>query len=75
MAPLDVDLLALTEIAQRIGSHGKGSRQDFETLHPVLSLFSHLNKAPIVPPGTLAVNALSKQRNCMISISCACVEP
>merc|ERR550537_949378 len=72
-APLILDLFVLTEIAQRISLREKGSGQDFKTMHPVLSLLSYLTKAPIVPPGTPVVNALFKQRDCMINIFRACV--
>jgi len=72
-APLILDLFVLTEIAQRISLREQGSGQDFKTMHPVLSLLSYLTKAPIVPPGTPVVNALFKQRDCMINIFRACV--
>lgn len=35
---------------------------EFERFHSVLSLLSYLLKAPMVPPGTPVVNALSAQR-------------
>jgi len=72
-SPLILDLFVLTEIAQRITLREKGSGQDFRTMHPVLSLLSYLTKAPIVPPGTPVVNALFKQRDCMVNIFRACV--
>jgi myo-inositol-1-phosphate synthase len=71
-APLILDLLILTEVAQRITLREKGTK-DFKTMHPVLSLLSYLTKAPIVPPGTPVVNALFKQRDCMVNIFRACV--
>jgi myo-inositol-1-phosphate synthase len=71
-APLILDLFVLTEVAQRISLREKGAG-DFQTMHPVLSLLSYLTKAPIVPPGTPVVNALFKQRDCMVNIFRACV--
>jgi len=71
-APLILDLFVLTEVAQRITLREQGSG-DFQRMHPVLSLLSYLTKAPIVPAGTPVVNALFKQRDCMINIFRACV--
>merc|ERR1711976_499640 len=71
-APLILDLFVLIEIAQRISLREEGSG-DFQTMHPVLSLLSYLTKAPLVPPGTPLVNALFKQRDCMVNIFRACV--
>jgi myo-inositol-1-phosphate synthase len=71
-APLILDLFVLTEVAQRITLRERG-HGDFKTMHPVLSLLSYLTKAPIVPPGTPVVNALFKQRDCMVNIFRACV--
>merc|ERR1711907_711594 len=72
-SPLILDLFVLTEVAQRITLREKGSGPEFRTMHPVLSLLSYLTKAPIVPPGTPVVNALFKQRDCMVNIFRACV--
>jgi len=71
-APLILDLCVLTEVAQRITLRERGAGE-FQTMHPVLSLLSYLTKAPIVPPGTPVVNALFKQRDCMVNIFRACV--
>merc|ERR1719161_2950028 len=71
-APLILDLCVLTEVARRITLREKGA-EEFQTMHPVLSLLSYLTKAPIVPPGTPVVNALFKQRDCMVNILRACV--
>merc|ERR1719217_604254 len=71
-APLILDLFVLTEIAQRITLREQGA-EEFQTMHPVLSLLSYLTKAPIVPPGTPVVNALFEQRDCMVNIFRACV--
>merc|ERR1711881_271670 len=71
-APLILDLFILTEVAQRITLREQGHGA-FKTMHPVLSLLSYLTKAPIVPPGTPVVNALFKQRDCMVNIFRACV--
>mmetsp|Transcript_36308 Transcript_36308/g.66811 ORF Transcript_36308/g.66811 Transcript_36308/m.66811 type:complete len:508 (-) Transcript_36308:94-1617(-) len=71
-SPLILDLFVLTEMAQRITLREQGAKE-FRTMHPVLSLLSYLTKAPIVPPGTPVVNALFKQRDCMVNIFRACV--
>merc|ERR1719217_1057467 len=71
-APLILDLFVLTEVSQRITLREKGA-PEFHSMHPVLSLLSYLTKAPIVPPGTPVVNALFKQRDCMVNIFRACV--
>uniref|UniRef100_A0A0A9EBM0 INO1 n=1 Tax=Arundo donax TaxID=35708 RepID=A0A0A9EBM0_ARUDO len=36
--------------------------EKFDSFHPVVTILSYLTKAPLVPPGTLVVNALAKQR-------------
>merc|ERR1711976_218787 len=71
-APLILDLFVLTEVSQRITLREQGAGK-FRTMHPVLSLLSYLTKAPIVPPGTPVVNALFKQRDCMVNLFRACV--
>ncbi|KAL2332777.1 hypothetical protein Fmac_013990 [Flemingia macrophylla] len=45
----------------------------FHTFHPVATILSYLTKAPLVPPGTPVVNALSKQRAMLENILRACV--
>ena len=42
-------------------------------INSVLSILSYLLKAPEVPRGTPVVNALSKQRECIINIFRACI--
>merc|ERR1719197_39861 len=71
-SPLILDLFVLTEVSQRITLREKGVGE-LKTMHPVLSLLSYLTKAPIVPPGTPVVNALFKQRDCMVNLFRACV--
>lgn len=72
-APLILDLFILTELSQRIAFREAGSGQGFETMHPVLSILSYLTKAPKVPDGTPVVNALFKQRDCLVNLLRACV--
>ncbi|KAL0344369.1 UNVERIFIED_CONTAM: Inositol-3-phosphate synthase [Sesamum angustifolium] len=45
----------------------------FHSFHPVATILSYLSKAPLVPPGTPVVNALSKQRAMLENIFRACV--
>merc|ERR1712176_1599513 len=71
-APLILDLFVLAEVSQRITLREQGTGK-FNTMHPVLSRLSYLTKALIVPPGTLVVNALFKQRDCMVNLFRACV--
>ncbi|KAG9616062.1 hypothetical protein KCU84_g24121, partial [Aureobasidium melanogenum] len=46
---------------------------EFKGFHSVLSVLSYMLKAPLTPPGTPVVNALSKQRNALVNIFRACV--
>merc|ERR1719453_2344562 len=71
-APLILDLFILTELSQRISFRENGAK-DFEHMHPVLSILSYLTKAPKVPDGTPVVNALFKQRDCLVNLLRACV--
>jgi myo-inositol-1-phosphate synthase len=71
-APLIMDLFILTELSQRISFRESGAT-DFEHMHPVLSILSYLTKAPKVPDGTPVVNALFKQRDCLVNLLRACV--
>lgn len=41
--------------------------------HPVAVLLSYLTKAPLVPPGTMVINALAKQRAMLENVLRACV--
>lgn len=73
-SPIILDLVILCELCERISVKRKGEADDkFERFHPVLSLLSYLMKAPVVPPGTPVVNALSAQRQCIINVFRACV--
>ncbi|KAL8469935.1 hypothetical protein ACS0TY_032704 [Phlomoides rotata] len=45
----------------------------FHSFHFVATILSYLSKAPLVPPGTPIVNALSKQRAMLENILRACV--
>ena len=72
-APLLLDLLVLTEVAQRITLREKGSGQGFRTLHPVLSALAYLTKAPAAPPGVPVASALYKQRDSLVNLFRACV--
>ena len=71
-APLMIDLVVLSEICERITMSYEGSK-GFGHFDSVLSILSYLLKAPEVPKGTPVVNALSKQRECIINIFRACI--
>ncbi|TYI40418.1 hypothetical protein ES332_A02G160800v1 [Gossypium tomentosum] len=60
-APIILDLVLLAELSTRIQFKADGEGK-FHTFHPVATILSYLTKAPLVPPGTPVVNALSKQR-------------
>jgi myo-inositol-1-phosphate synthase len=71
-APIILDLVLLAELSTRI--QFKSEQEDkFHTFHPVATILSYLTKAPLVPPGTPVVNALSKQRAMLENILRACV--
>lgn len=70
-APLIIDLFILAELCERIEFSVAGSK--FQGFHSVLSLLSYLCKAPAVPPGAPVVNALFKQRCCIVNVLRACV--
>lgn len=77
-APLILDLVLLTELAQRITiaeAAPNQSREElkFEHFHPILSLLSYLMKAPVVPEGAPVVNALAAQRQCIVNVLRACI--
>ena len=67
-----IDLVILSEMCERITMSYEGSK-GFERFNSVLSILSYLLKAPEVPRGTPVVNALSKQRECIINIFRACI--
>ena len=60
-APLILDLAILAEFFTRV-SWKTEKYPEFQSLHPVLSILGYLTKAPLVPPNTPIINALSKQR-------------
>jgi len=71
-APLIIDLCIIAELVSRITFKTKED-DEYNPLHPVLSILSYLLKAPVVPEGTPVVNALFRQRACIENILKACV--
>ncbi|KAJ1995000.1 Myo-inositol-1-phosphate synthase [Dimargaris cristalligena] len=75
-SPLILDLVIITELMTRI-RYRVPTAADPETpyapFHSVLSILSYMLKAPLVPPHTPVVNALSKQRTAMENVFRACV--
>ncbi|KAG5245185.1 inositol-3-phosphate synthase [Salix suchowensis] len=71
-APIILDLVLLAELSTRIQLKGEAEGK-FHSFHPVATILSYLTKAPLVPPGTPVVNALSKQRAMLENILRACV--
>ncbi|PIN26746.1 Myo-inositol-1-phosphate synthase [Handroanthus impetiginosus] len=71
-APIILDLVLLAELSTRIQLKAEGEGK-FHSFHPVATILSYLTKAPLVPPGTPVVNALSKQRAMLENILRACV--
>ncbi|KAJ7514200.1 hypothetical protein O6H91_23G032800 [Diphasiastrum complanatum] len=71
-APLILDLVLLAELCTRIQFKKEGEEK-YHSFHPVAALLSYLTKAPLVPPGTPVINALSKQRACLENILRACI--
>ncbi|MBA0832711.1 hypothetical protein Goarm_017082 [Gossypium armourianum] len=71
-APIILDLVLLAELSTRIQLKAEGEGK-FHSLHPVATILSYLTKAPLVPPGTPVVNALSKQRAMLENILRACI--
>jgi myo-inositol-1-phosphate synthase len=71
-APIILDLVLLAELSTRIQFKSEAENK-FHTFHPVATILSYLTKAPLVPPGTPVVNALSKQRAMLENIMRACV--
>ncbi|KAH0940446.1 hypothetical protein HID58_000083 [Brassica napus] len=74
-APIILDLVLLAELSTRIQFKSEKEVQSgkFHSFHPVATILSYLTKAPLVPPGTPVVNALSKQRAMLENILRACV--
>ena len=71
-SPLMIDLAILCELFTRI-QYKTQETKEFVGFHPVLSVLSYMLKAPVVPPGTPVVNALSKQRAAIENIFRACL--
>ncbi|KAG4923202.1 inositol-3-phosphate synthase isoform X1 [Glycine max] len=71
-APIILDLVLLAELSTRIQFKAENEGK-FHSFHPVATILSYLTKAPLVPPGTPVVNALSKQRAMLENIMRACV--
>ncbi|TKA24933.1 hypothetical protein B0A50_06031 [Salinomyces thailandicus] len=71
-SPLILDLVLITELFTRIQWRAAGE-SEFKGFHSVLSVLSYMLKAPMTPPGTPVVNALAKQRSCLVNIMKACV--
>lgn len=71
-SPLIIDLVLVTEMMTRVGWRAAGEAE-FRGFHSVLSVLSFMLKAPLTPPGTPVVNALAKQRSCLVNIFRACV--
>ncbi|EFJ37320.1 hypothetical protein SELMODRAFT_270269 [Selaginella moellendorffii] len=71
-APLILDLVLLAELCSRIQLKREGEEK-FHSFHPVAALLSYMTKAPLVPPGTPVINALSKQRACLENVLRACI--
>ncbi|XP_058085359.1 inositol-3-phosphate synthase [Magnolia sinica] len=71
-APIILDLVLLAELSTRIQLKAEGEAK-FHSFHPVATILSYLTKAPLVPPGTPVVNALSKQRAMLENILRACI--
>jgi myo-inositol-1-phosphate synthase len=71
-APIILDLVILAELITRISLKRDGE-EALRPFHPVAVLLSYFTKAPLVPPGTPVVNALSKQRAMLENVLRACV--
>jgi myo-inositol-1-phosphate synthase len=64
----------IAELMTRVQWRANGTEDaEFKGFHSVLSVLSYMLKAPLTPPGTPVVNALSKQRNALVNIFRACV--
>ncbi|KAI3542395.1 myo-inositol-1-phosphate synthase [Colletotrichum filicis] len=76
-SPLIIDLVLVAEMMTRIqwkaSSSDGAATKDFKGFHSVLSILSYMLKAPLTPPGTPVINALSKQRAALTNIFRACV--
>ncbi|RYP22212.1 hypothetical protein DL767_009092 [Monosporascus sp. MG133] len=72
-SPLIIDLVLVTEMMTRIKWRSTAEGEDYKGFHSVLSILSYMLKAPLTPPGTPVVNALTKQRAALTNIFRACV--
>ena len=73
-SPLIIDLVLVTEMMTRIQWREHGAADaEWKGFHSVLSVLSFMLKAPLTPPGTPVVNALAKQRSCLVNIFRACL--
>jgi myo-inositol-1-phosphate synthase len=70
--PLMLDLVILTEMMERI-EYKADHMEDYERFESVLQILSFLLKAPIVNEGAPVVNALFKQRACIVNVMRACI--
>jgi myo-inositol-1-phosphate synthase len=71
-SPLMIDLVLFTELMQRI-TYKTAEMTEFSRFESVLSILSFLLKAPMVPKGAPVINALFKQRSCIINVLRACI--
>lgn len=71
-APIMLDLVLLTELCERVCFRTDADPEP-QRFHAVLSLLGFLFKAPLAPPGSPVVNALSRQRSCIENVLRACV--
>jgi len=71
-APLMIDLVVLAEMMQRI-EYKSGAMEEFARFESVLSILSFLLKAPVVNEGAPVINALFKQRACIVNVMRACL--
>nr|KAG5686073.1 hypothetical protein BaRGS_030688 [Batillaria attramentaria] len=71
-SPLILDLVILAELCERITYKMEGETT-FNRFQTVLSVLSFLCKAPLVPAGTPVVNALFRQRSCIVNVLRACI--
>jgi myo-inositol-1-phosphate synthase len=71
-APLMIDLVILAEMMQRI-EYKTPEMAEFSRFESVLSILSFLLKAPVVNEGAPVINALFKQRSCIVNVMRACL--
>ncbi|RYO95542.1 hypothetical protein DL764_007664 [Monosporascus ibericus] len=72
-SPLIIDLVLVTEMMTRIKWRSTAKGEDYKGFHSVLSILSYMLKAPLTPPSTPVVNALTKQRAALTNIFRACL--